>query len=184
MFKRFIRALLLGICWPFRPLVLLFCWWMPLKLARIHNAVLLPDSMAVLFVVVGGISLVPFFGLKLSYIPACIVVFLFSPLVLLNLVHVRGPEVFVYRLIAFLPYWRHRIPVDAKFDFFEAWEDPAPTGVAFEADSYKNDPLHLGTAESAEPLFLYLGGLLESQGWQKESFSYKRPVDQGLGQFR
>ncbi len=173
MFKRAVRGLLLGIWWPFRPLMRLFCWWTPLSVGPLRNAALLPDSMAIFLSIGGGVWVLPYFGWVYASV-YCVAVLL-SPVALLNLVLVRESEVFVFRLVAFVPYWRHRIPADAKFDLYEAWEDPAPTGVAFEAKSYGADPLHLGTSRSAEALFSYLGGLLENAGWKRGVLGYKHP---------
>jgi hypothetical protein len=150
-----------------------FCWWMPLNVGPIRNAVLLPDSMVIFM----GAAIVAMFVPYLVWANIWIysVVVLLSPGFLLTLVLVRERDVFVFRLIAFIPYWRHRIPADAIFSLYEAWEDPAPSGVAFEAESYGANPLHLGTSRSARPLFSYIGSLLESAGWKSGPFRYEQP---------
>lgn len=175
LIKQSLRRLLLGIAAICRPLRYLADWWLPIRSGPLRNSVVIPDSMAIFFVAIGGIWLPPYVGISWSYVTLYLVALLFSPAVLLTLVRVGGNGVCVYRLVAFIPYWWHQIPHDAKFDLYQAWEDPAPTGVAFEARSYGADPLHLGTSGSAESLFAYLGSLLVAAGWRKVSFGYEHP---------
>jgi hypothetical protein len=110
-----------------------------------------------------------------SHLPVFWSALVLLPGMLTNLVVIRGPEVSVVRIVGCVPYWRHRVPGDARFDLFEAWEDPAPTGVAFEARSYGADPLHLGTGTSARALYEHIGTALSSAGWKRGSLGYERP---------
>jgi len=131
--------------------------------------------MAIFMVAMAGPWLLPYLGWK--WIAVYCAGVLLSPAVLLNLVLVSEKSVLVLRLAAFMPYWWHRIPAGARFELYEAWEDPAPTGVAFDYRSDRTDPLHLGTSRSAESLYAHLGGLLENAGWMQNSLGYERSAD-------
>lgn len=131
--------------------------------------------MSIFVAMLGGIWAVT--NVVWSSLAAFAWVVLVSPICLLNLVQIKNSEVRVFRLIFFIPYWIHRVPRNARFDLYEAFEDSAPTGVAFEASSYGADPLHLGTARSAEPLYAHLGKLLRDAGWEKATFGYMSPAD-------
>jgi hypothetical protein len=134
--------------------------------------------MAVALVAFGGVWLLPLLGWShlWSHIFIYCVALLLSPFMFLAVLGVNGNDVKVVRLFALVPYWVHRVPSKAKFELYEAWEDPAPTGVAFEASAYGADPLHLGTSLSAAPLFAYVGELLGRAGWKRTAFGYESPA--------
>jgi hypothetical protein len=170
--KRALQSFFFAIGRLFAPVLRLYGWCVPFRFGPIRNAVLLPDSMAVLMAMVSGICIWPIFGL--AFPQSLLVALVLIPGVLLMLVRVKDGEVSVLRLVGFIPYWRHRIPGEAKFSLYEAWEDPAPTGVAFEARSYRT-PLHLGTTRSARTLFERVGNLLATAGWKKATLGYEHP---------
>lgn len=172
MFKRVLRRLLLGLVWPFSLLRPLFCWWVPIRFGSIGHAVLMPDSLVIWMVFFAGVWLLPYLGWK--FIPAFCAILIVAPGVSLTLVWVSDSRVLVVRLVACIPYRWNRIPDNATFDLYEAWEDPAPTGVAFEYKSAKT--VHFGTVRSAESLYAHVGGLLESVGWKQTSLGYRRPT--------
>lgn len=173
MLKKVVRSILLGIAWIFQPVLRLFGWWLPLNYGPFRNGVLLPDSMAIAVVFFVGMLVAPYGGWGGFTIYALAV--MASPFFLLNFVQVNNSEARVIRLFGILPYWFHRVPIDAKFDLYEAFEDPAPTGVAFEASSSSAYELHLGTARNAAALFAYVGSLLSSAGWKRTSLGYEHP---------
>ncbi|WP_210283262.1 hypothetical protein [Massilia sp. Dwa41.01b] len=126
--------------------------------------------MAIIVLGLCALYVVPCMGWKaiLGYCAAL----LLSPFFLLTVLLIRGEQVRVLRMFAVLPYWIHSIPVEAQFELYEAWEDPAPTGVAF--GSLATDFLHLGTAASADPLYRHVSGLLERAGWQPTAMGWAR----------
>lgn len=152
-----------------RPIGSLFCWWHSFQY-RQTSAVLLPDGMAIFMTALAGMWLIPYLGWTFAwlYIPMLLV----SPFVFLAVILIQGPEVVIVRFFGPIPYWIHKVPAEAKFDLFEAWEDPAPTGVGFGIDPY--NPIHLGTTPSAEPLFRHVGKILGKSGWRKTAFGWER----------
>lgn len=118
----------------------------------------------------GGIWLLPYLGWTHAWL--FVPMLLASPFLLLAAIAIRGSEVKIIRLIGPFPYWIHRIPRQAKFDFYEAWEDPAPTGVGFGVDP--SDPIHLGTAASADALYQHVSEVLERGGWRQTAFGWEK----------
>jgi hypothetical protein len=160
MFKRALRAVFLALAWIFRPFVRLFAWWLTVNLGRGGRAVLLPDSMAIFFAfLIYGMAL-PYFNLW-RYVPWAVAALLVSPFALSCAVWALDREVRVVRLFLGVPYWIHRVPRDAVLELFEAWEDPSPSGIAFESKGYR-DPLHLGTSRSAGALYEQVGSMLDA----------------------
>jgi len=151
-----------------RPVVRLFTWWLPIKLGRFGEAVVLPDSMAILGAVVllawlsAIVAPLSFFWL---YLPLLGPALLVSPFVLTSVLWVSREEVRVVRFFFVIPYWVHRVPHDAEFAEYWAWEDPAPSGVAFTSRSRTGYELHLGTTTSAAPLYKHIAAVLEQAGW-------------------
>lgn len=174
LLKRGVRLLGKGIAWVFRPLQTCFGWSVSWRLSATQTVVLLPDATAAFLVMLSCMWLITTFGgWQLFY--AALAAVALSPC-LLNAVVVSEQGVYVFRLFAFIPYWRHSVPATATFELSEGWEDPAPTGVAFDATPYGRDPLHLGTSTSAEKLFAQVGTLLEAVGWQRGTFGYTLPI--------
>lgn len=165
-----LRAFLLKFGRGLRPITRLFCWWRPLRYPKIA-IVLLPDSTAIFAVAFSGSWFLPYMGWNFVWL-YCLM-FLVSPFVFLATILIRGPEVKVMRLFGPLPYWIHEIPAEAKFDLYEGWEDPAPTGVALGTGA--SDTLHLGTTASAEPLYRYVGEILGTAGWTQTACGWERP---------
>lgn len=170
--KQVIRLIFKPIGWLFRPILIWFGWCLTVRLSSMRAVVLMPDGMAAFFVLFFGLYL-PFIAVKFLY--AYLAAIVAASLLFMNAVWVGDKDIYVFRMVAFIPYWRHRIPSDAWFDLYEAWEDVAPTGVAFDAGSYGGEPLHLGTSRSAEKLFEQVGALLEAEGWQRGTFGYTHP---------
>ncbi|MES2902399.1 MAG: hypothetical protein V4723_21910 [Pseudomonadota bacterium] len=94
-----------------------------------------------------------------------------SPFVFLVAILVEGQEVKIVRMFGPIPYWIHKVPARAKFDLYEAWEDPAPSGVGFGIDP--SNPIHLGTTASARPLFRHVGDILRQSGWRQTAFGWE-----------
>lgn len=153
-----------------RPIGGFFCWWYPFRYRQTF-AVLLPDGMAIFTAALAGIWLIPYVGFTYTWL--YILMLLLSPFVFLTGILIQGPEVKIIRLFGPIPYWVHEVPAQAKFDLYEAWEDPAPTGVGFGVDP--SDPIHFGTTRSAEPLFRHVGEILGKAGWQHTAFGWQRP---------
>lgn len=148
----------------FRPLMIPFRWWFSHNFASGAVVFVLPDSMAIFMVFYGiGFIGLPFWRVDIGLILAF--VFL-SPAVLLNFLHVKDGRVLFVRTFLCIPYWVVRIPAGSHFEQFEAWEDPAPSGVAFE---YGTTTIHLGTAHTAAALDRAIGAALGGQGWRRES---------------
>jgi len=165
-----LRAFLLQLGRGLRPLISLFCWWWPFGYRK-NAIVLLPDSTAIFMVAFGGLSLLPYLSWNFFWL-YCLTL-LVSPFVFLAALLIQESEVKVVRLFGPMPYWIHKIPAEAKFDLYEAWEDPAPSGVSF--GSSAANTLHLGTTASAEPLYRYIGEILEKAGWTKTVLGWQRP---------
>lgn len=165
-----LRAFVLKLGRGLRPVASLFCWWRPFCYRQIAG-VLLPDTMTIFTVAFGGLALLFYVGWNFVWI-YCLML-LVSPFVFLATLLIQGPDVKVVRFIGPLPYWIHAIPAEAKFDLYEAWEDPAPTGVSFAVGA--TDTLHLGTIASAESLYRHVGEILEKAGWRQTALGWERP---------
>jgi hypothetical protein len=175
MVKPIIRAVLLALALPFRPVIKLYCWWMPLNLGNRRKAVILPDSMAIFMVFLTATFVAPYaFSAQVLSVKVAMggtLIALFAlPLLLTNVILVAADGVKVVRVFGVVPYWVHRVPADATFDLYESFDDVAPTGVAFEAAAYGGDPLHLGTATSAVSLYEHVAYHLQQAGWQRAAF--------------
>jgi hypothetical protein len=129
--------------------------------------------MAIIMVAFGGLALLFYLGWNFVWI-YCLML-LVSPLVFLATLLIRGPDVKVIRFFGPFPYWIHVIPAEAKFDLYETWEDPAPTGVSFGVGAA--DTLHLGTTVSAEPLYRHVGKILKEAGWIQTAMGWERHLD-------
>jgi hypothetical protein len=163
-----LRSFLAGVGRILRPAVRLFSWWLPLRLGRFGEAVLLPDPMAILGAVVvlawlsASVAPLSFFWL---YLPLLGPALLVSPFALTAVLWVSRKEVRVVRFFVVIPYWVHRVPHQAEFAEFWALEDPAPSGVAFTSRSRTGYELHLGTTPSAAGLYHHIAAVLERAGW-------------------
>jgi hypothetical protein len=161
----------------FLPVRRLYSWWLPLNLGRLGEVVFLADSTALMATVVVPAVLTPFvlwmFFAEL-YLPLLVLAALWCPFVLNAAVWIGRGEVRVVRLFVIVPYWVQRVPGDATFEPYQAWEDPEPEGVAFDAKVYRGDPLHLGTATSAEGLYECISGILERAGWRRLTLGMER----------
>jgi hypothetical protein len=107
-------------------------------------------------------SMVPSFLMGFAVLCVALVVL---PFTLLSLVRIRNGEVLELKLFLFIPYWLTRVPPGSEFDLYEAWEDPAPTGVAFTFNKPNDKYLHLGTSGNATALLHTIGEILIEQGW-------------------
>lgn len=164
MFKGLVRRLFRGVELALRPLVRAYCWWLPISFGRRGRAVVLPDSMAIFSVWVAVGIVAPFALEQWRYAVALL---LLAPALFTAVVWVAPERVRVIRVFTLLPYWVHRIPADARFELYESFDDVAPTGVAFESAAYGANPLHLGTAATARPLYMHLAALLKERGWRQ-----------------
>jgi hypothetical protein len=164
MFKGLARLPSRSIRLALRPLVRAYCWWFPVPIGKRGHAVVLPDSMAIFMVCVAIGLLAPFAWEQWRFALAFLSL---APAIFTEVVWITPGQVRVIRLFALLPYWVHEIPEDARFDLYESFDDVAPTGVAFESAAYGADPLHLGTAATALPLYHHLSLLLKESGWHQ-----------------
>jgi hypothetical protein len=172
MIRTALRRTLLALGRVFRPTVRLYSWWFSLRLGRFGEAVVLPDSMAIFISLCVATFLLPYaMGL---YFTLFIPFLLLSPFFLTAVVWVGRDDVRVVRVLLILPYWIHRVSVDATFDLFQAWEDRVPSGVVFEWRSLSRTQLHLGTATSASALYAHISAVLEREGWKRSAFGMER----------
>ena len=151
---------------PFKPLQKLFCWWFSFKSPFGSTYFVTPDGYAIF-----GLLMLPGFffpGIFFEHIWLTIAGVLASPFFMLSLLRIREGKVVHFNLFLFAPYWVKRVPKDSKFELYEAWGDPAPTGVAFtlppKADAY----LHIGTTPTAKALEQAIGTVLQQQGWTQD----------------
>ncbi|HEY9110134.1 MAG TPA: hypothetical protein VIN58_25930 [Roseateles sp.] len=171
MLKQAIRLIFKLFSWLCSPILIWFGWCLTLRLSSMRTVVLVPDGTNALFVLMAGIYF-PIIAVKYLYF--YIAAIAASAVLFLKAVSVSEDGIYVFRLFALVPYWRHRIPQTARFDLYEAWEDLKPTGLSFELAPYGGNPLHLGTSRSAEKLFAEVGGLLEAEGWTRGPLGYER----------
>jgi hypothetical protein len=155
--------------YAFEPIARWFSWWRGWKSNRFGVVVVAPDNFAWLFVLMAPLPVWPAIMLSKYYLFLLLALplypVLFTSAVVIGSVHVRW-----FKCFFFIPYWTRKMPADAKFSLFEAWEDPAPSSVAFESDSRRTfgDPhfcIHFGSARSAGSLYSFIGSALKQVGW-------------------
>jgi hypothetical protein len=160
-----------------RPVLRLYSWWLPLNLGRLGEVVILADAMALMVTVVVPAVLTPFVIWMVFtelYLPLLVLAGLWCPFVLNAVVWIWRGEVRVVHLFVIVPYWVQRVPSDATFEPFQAWEDPAPEGVAFDARFSGGHLLHLGTSTSADGLYECISEILERAGWRRSTLRMER----------
>jgi hypothetical protein len=140
----------------FRPVARLFSWWLPLRLGRFGEAVILPDSTGIFgaFVVSAWLSAIvggPFFYFWLFLLGPAVLV---SPFVLTAVLWVSRGKVYLVRVFVVIPYWVHRVPHEAELTW--PWEE-----VGFTSPSRPGYDLALGTATSAAGLYHHISAVLE-----------------------
>ena len=148
------------------PLTWLYSWWFTF---RSKNAVhfVMPDGFAVFFLLIAPSFVFPqfYFEHPLIFIGAIVL----SPLALLSLLRIKDGKVIHLRLVLGVPYWVTRAPESSQFDLYEAWEDDRPSGVSFSLPPKNDKYLHLGSANTAYPLFTAIGAELKLQGWHADA---------------
>ncbi|HEY8102344.1 MAG TPA: hypothetical protein VIF82_16520 [Burkholderiaceae bacterium] len=146
----------------FRPITILFGWWRQFNVAGATYFVM-PDSMAIFMVLLAPVTIFPW--IYLQSIQVTIFAILISPFALLSVTKIKNDGVVHIRFLFFVPYWFTRIPRGSRFELYEAWEDPAPSGVAFELPHKSGEYLYLGTATTAVNLAAAMSTALISHGW-------------------
>jgi hypothetical protein len=175
-----------------RPVLDQFSWWRPFRLGRFGEAVLLPDSMAVLLVCLVSLLVASSIMASLcismlvgqqpvsflwSYLlPLLVPAVLASPFLLTAVLWVSREEVRFVRFFVVIPYWFHRMPHDAELEL--TMDDGAlvftsPSRIrlddrlfAFIARSHGRYELQLGTSTSALRLYRHISDALERTGWK------------------
>lgn len=124
----------------------------------------MPDTFALLLVMVAtGTFFPPLLWRYMWAVPA--VVFI-APFMMLSVLRIRRGEVTHFKTFLLVPYWRSRVPAGSQFDLYDAWEDPAPSGVAFTLPPCAGEYLHLGTPGNAQALYQAVFEALKTQGWR------------------
>jgi hypothetical protein len=101
---------------------------------------------------------------------ALLLALLMSPFILSARLCICKGRVSAWRCLLFIPYWKIRLPKPARFDLYEAYEDPAPSGVAFDAGDEAYRYVHFGSANSAHALYAAIKAALLAQGWTEGRF--------------
>ena len=161
---------------PFRPVKKLFCWWFSFTTRGGATYFVMPDGYAIF-----GLLLMPSFffpGIYIEYFWLVLVGILISPFLMLSLLRIQKGKVMHVNLFLFLPYWVKRVPEHSIFELYEAWGDPAPSGVAFTLPPNPDAYLHIGTTTTAKALEQAVGAVLRSQGWtQNPKWPYALSLD-------
>lgn len=155
----------------FAPLIACFNWWYGKKQGNNSCLVLVPDSMNIFFVFLASTYLLPYTSMKT--ITFCSLALLFSPFILTGLLWVSAEKIFFLRLCCGIPYWCNWVERGQIFTLYEAWEDPAPSGVAFEDPNSDREPLHIGGVQSALPIYHFVGQTLAQMGWQQDIHGWR-----------
>lgn len=163
----------------FAPFLTHFSWWYGKKRGQRACIVLVPDFTNILTAFfLACFFILPYTSLRTLAIAA--IALLFSPLILTGLLWVSAERILFIRLFCGLPYWFHRIGKDQIFTLYEAWEDPVPTGVAFESAS--KEGLHIGGVRSALPIYHFVGQTLAQLGWQQDTHGWNAPKNADVTQ--
>ena len=154
-----------------RPAARLYTWWRAVSLGRHGEVVVLPDALAIFICFCASAFLIPFrIGLYFALLLPALAL---APFILTTVVWVSRVEVLVVRFFLVFPYWMHRVPEHATFELDQAWENRAPSGVAFESVAPRRR-LHLGTTKSAQALYRHISVLLERAGWRRSPLRISR----------
>lgn len=151
----------------------IFSWWCSFTF-RGSRYFLLPDSTGRDFVVVALATLVPYFIFWPGRLNPLWFLALLIPFSMLGILRVSSDRVQWIKLFLFLPYYSHKLPSDAKFSLFQAWEDKNASGVAFDSKTYGASPLHLGNSSNAAALFSVIKDALLVAGWKQVGSEIRR----------
>lgn len=163
----------------FEPIVRWFSWWKSWRSKRLGVVVVVPDNFAWLF-----LMLAPLIGfpamLASRYYLFLLPALPLYPILFTAVLSINADRVRWFKCFLFIPYWTRKIPADAKFSLYEAWEDPAPSGVAFESNSRRTFGdssycVHFGATQSASDLYSFVGSALKQVGWVEAHGEFKKP---------
>ena len=125
-----------------------YSWHLTLPIGRRCTVVIVPDSawFTIMACLVFSLFLIP---APLSIIVGFVALVALSPLYVWQAVIAIPHRTWIVRTLFLVPCWATRVPAGAHAELYEAWEDPAPTGVGF---GLRRDWVIIGNGWNAKAL--------------------------------